>query len=70
MTLHSVVFQISGYKVAKDQLHAGALALNAGTDQDLEFPGAYAKLQDALDQGLVNMTAIDRASTQAIRLTN
>lgn len=31
---------VAGYKVAADQLHAGAMALNAGTDQDLEFPGA------------------------------
>ena len=28
---------VAGYKVAKDQLHAGAMALNAGTDQDLEY---------------------------------
>jgi hypothetical protein len=29
--------------VAKDQLHAGAMAMNAGMDQDLEFPGAFAR---------------------------
>ena len=58
---------VKNFHVAKDQLHAGAMALNAGTDQDLEYPGAYAQLPQALKQGLVNMSAIDRAVGNVLR---
>ena len=30
---------MAAYRVAPDQTHAGALALNSGMDQDLEYPG-------------------------------
>ena len=51
----------AGYRVAPDQTHAGALALNSGMDQDLEFPGAFTKVPDMLAQGLINETTLDRA---------
>jgi hypothetical protein len=53
--------------VAKDQLHAGAMAMKAGTDQDLEYPGAYAKAPDMLAAGLIDNATLDRAVGNVIR---
>ena len=58
---------VAGYRVAKDQTHAGALSLLSGMDQDLEFPGAFAKVPDMLAQGLVNMSDVDRAVGNVLR---
>ena len=49
------VSSVAAYRVAADQLHAGAMALNAGTDQDLEFPGAFVLVPEMLEKGLVNV---------------
>eukprot|EP00040_Diaphanoeca_grandis_P036271 m.230725 g.230725 ORF g.230725 m.230725 type:complete len:681 (-) comp33587_c1_seq5:791-2833(-) len=61
------ISSIASYGVAKDTMHAGAIALNAGMDQELQFPGAFAQLPDALAAGLVNMSAIDRAVGNVLR---
>jgi beta-glucosidase len=58
---------VAGFRVAADQVHAGALAMNAGTDQDLEFPGAYAKAPDMLAAGLIDNVTLDRAVANVIR---
>ena len=46
---------------------AGVLALKAGMDQDLEFPGAFAQLPAAVAAGATNMSEIDRAVGNVLR---
>jgi hypothetical protein len=43
------------------------MAMKAGTDQDLEYPGAYAKAPDMLAAGLIDNATLDRAVGNVIR---
>jgi beta-glucosidase len=61
------VSSVAKYRVASDQTHAGALSLLSGMDQDLEFPGAFAKVPDMLKLGLINMSDVDRAVGNVLR---
>jgi beta-glucosidase len=50
---------VSGHKTAVDKAHAAADALRAGTD--LDCGGTYAALGDAVRQGLLTESELDRA---------
>lgn len=58
---------ITAYGVAADSMHAAALAINAGMDQELQKDGAFEQLPEALKAGLVNQTTIDRAVGNVLR---
>jgi beta-glucosidase len=55
-----------GYGVAQDCLHAGALALNAGLDSALGYT-CFQNLTQALNQGLIDDAALDRAAGNVLR---
>ena len=55
-----------GFGVAPDCLHAGAMALNAGLDSALGY-GCFQSLTQALEQGLIDMAALDRAAGNVLR---
>lgn len=57
----AVKFLETMHRVAQDETHAAALALNAGLDVELPETGCYAALQEALDQGLVTREVVDTA---------
>jgi beta-glucosidase len=54
-----------GHKVAPDEVHAAAMALNAGTD--LSCGPEYASLTKAVAQGLVREAQIDTALARLLR---
>jgi beta-glucosidase len=56
------------HHVEPDFLHAAARALNAGVDLDLPDGEAYAKLPEALAQGLVTQAQIDTAVRRMLRM--
>merc|ERR1719174_918898 len=63
------VSSVARYRVAPDQVHAGALAMNAGMDQDLEYPGAFRpeNIQQMLQMGLITNATLDRAVGNVLR---
>ncbi|MDV7188006.1 glycoside hydrolase family 3 N-terminal domain-containing protein [Lutibacter sp. TH_r2] len=54
------------YKVAKDSVMAGAMALNAGVDIELSSPTMYPKLDEALAQGHVTAEQINTAVKRSL----
>eukprot|EP00036_Acanthoecidae_sp_10tr_P008832 CAMPEP_0182916124 /NCGR_PEP_ID=MMETSP0105_2-20130417/756_1 /TAXON_ID=81532 ORGANISM="Acanthoeca-like sp., Strain 10tr" /NCGR_SAMPLE_ID=MMETSP0105_2 /ASSEMBLY_ACC=CAM_ASM_000205 /LENGTH=786 /DNA_ID=CAMNT_0025053053 /DNA_START=1 /DNA_END=2361 /DNA_ORIENTATION=- len=58
---------IAGYRVARNKSEAGAIAVKAGMDQELDRDGAFTELPAALASGLVNETDIDRAAGNVLR---
>ena len=54
------------YKVAKDSVMAGAMALNAGVDIELSSPTMYPKLDEALKQGHVTEKQINTAVKRSL----
>ncbi|WP_068472452.1 glycoside hydrolase family 3 N-terminal domain-containing protein [Saccharicrinis aurantiacus] len=56
------------YKIAKDTLTAGALALNAGVDIELSSPVAYPKLPQAIKEGLVTEELINTAVRRSLTM--
>ncbi|WP_111708488.1 glycoside hydrolase family 3 N-terminal domain-containing protein [Lutibacter citreus] len=54
------------YKVAKDSVMAGAMALNAGVDIELSSPTMYPKLDIALEQGHVTAEQINTAVKRSL----
>ncbi|SOD18236.1 glycoside hydrolase family 3 N-terminal domain-containing protein [Pedobacter xixiisoli] len=65
--LISVDGLMENHHVAGSLEEAGALALNAGVDVDLGG-NAFAKLEQALKNGLVNVSAIDTAVYRVLKL--
>ena len=58
---------IAGMRVAGSNQEAGIMTLKAGVDADLGA-NAYGKLADAVKQGLVDETYVDRACERILRL--
>eukprot|EP00041_Stephanoeca_diplocostata_P013637 m.240352 g.240352 ORF g.240352 m.240352 type:complete len:814 (+) comp19412_c0_seq2:86-2527(+) len=58
---------IEAFGVAGSRMEAGAVALRAGMDQELDRDPALGLLPQALAQGLVNMSDIDRATGNVLR---
>ncbi|MBS0422228.1 MAG: glycoside hydrolase family 3 C-terminal domain-containing protein [Proteobacteria bacterium] len=56
------------HHVEPDFVHAAARALHAGVDSDLPDGAAYAKLPEALAQGLVTQEQIDTAVRRMLRM--
>jgi beta-glucosidase len=56
------------HHVEPDWVHAAARALHAGVDSDLPDGAAYAKLPEALAQGLVTQEQIDTAVRRMLRM--
>lgn len=61
------ISHLTAYHIVPDKAAAGAWALNAGMDQELEKDGAMPLLPEALARGLVNMSTIDRAVGNVLR---
>lgn len=61
------ISSLQSFHIVPDKTHAGAWALNAGNDQELQFQGSYPLLPQALQAGLVNMSTIDRAVGNVLR---
>jgi beta-glucosidase len=56
------------HKIEPDYVHAAARALKAGVDVDMPDGQMYANLPQALSQGLIAQTDIDRAVRNLLRL--
>lgn len=56
------------YKIAKDTMTAGALAINAGVDIELSSPVAYPKLPEAIKKGLVTEELINTAVRRSLTM--
>lgn len=54
------------YKVAKDTVTAGAMALNAGMDIELSSPSVYPTLPEAIERGLATEELIDSAVKRSL----
>lgn len=55
------------YHVAANATHAGAIAVKAGMDQELDRNGAFRQLPEALSLGLASMEDVDRAVGNVLR---
>lgn len=56
------------HHAAKDAFESGALSVEAGLDYDLSSRGCFRKLADAVHQGKISQTAIDRAVRSVLRV--
>ena len=61
------ISRLVAYHIVPDKTAAGAWAINAGMDQELEKDGSLPLLPDALTRGLINMSSIDRAVGNVLR---
>lgn len=57
-----------GHKQAKSSMHAGALAINAGTDIEFSTPICFPLLPAAIDSGLVALEKIDDAVRRSLTM--
>ncbi|WP_298537542.1 glycoside hydrolase family 3 N-terminal domain-containing protein [uncultured Algibacter sp.] len=55
-----------GHKQAETPMHAGAMALNAGTDIELPHPKCFPLLPEAIKQGLISMETINDAVRRSL----
>ena len=58
----------SYHRVAEDQLHATAMAMNAGVDIDLGASNYGAYLEKAVETGLVSVETVDNAVSRVLKL--
>lgn len=59
---------IQVHHVAKDNVEAGTLALNAGVDMELSDDYMYSGVPEAIEEGLTSMEHLDRAVLRVLEL--
>lgn len=59
---------IQVHHVAKDNVEAGVLALNAGVDLELSDDYMYSGVPEAIEEGLISMEHLDRAVLRVLEL--
>ncbi|ARV16957.1 hypothetical protein BTO07_16120 [Polaribacter sp. SA4-12] len=55
-----------GHKQAESPMHAGAMALNAGTDIELPKPKCFPLLPEAIEKGLISMETVNDAVRRSL----
>lgn len=68
VTDYTSINEMVAHGFARDEKHAGELAINAGVDMDMQGAVYYNYLKKSVEEGKVNMATVDEAVRRVLRI--